>query len=272
VSVWPERRRPPVQALMARAVAWLVEPAAPDGGRSWAPPLAPGPPEPAPPGATRLEPVPPQPASPEPTAPHPDPPRPLVAVLGLAPGAGATTIARAVAARLAAFDPLRAAILHTAHSPWAVPASAPAARLARTLVAAGIGPPRAAGRLCVLDAGEPLAPLAASRPAPVVADLAHGQPADGAIALADHVVLVAPPDVEPALASAVVTSLRANGVSASTVLNRATGDPPPDLGHALAVPESRLAAQLTLACREFRGPVAAVAAELAERSLAEVWR
>jgi hypothetical protein len=35
------------------------------------------------------------------------------------------------------------------------------------------------------------------------------------------------------------------------------------------VPEARLAAQLTAACREPRGPLGAVAAELAERSLAE---
>jgi hypothetical protein len=244
VNAWPERRRPPLGTLLSRAGAWLVEPAAP----------------PTPPRAAQAAP------------PDVDPPRPVVAVLGLAPRAGASTIARAVAASLAAFDPARAAVLHTAHPPRGVPASAAAARLSRSLEAAGCDSPRPAGRLCVVAFEEPLAPLAASRAAPIVADLRHGEPADGAIALSDHVVLVGSAEVEPALAGAVATSLRESGVSASTVLNRVLGDRPPGLDHALVVPESRVAAQLTLACREPRGALAAVATELAERALAEVWR
>ena len=266
MNAWPEHRRPPLQALLARAAAWLVAPPAAAEPSPWDPPGQPG----APARGAR------PPAGGQPGAnlggSALDPPRPLVAVLGLGPRAGASTVARAVAVRLAAFDPGRAAVLHTADPPRGAPATADASRLARALAAGGHDRPRAAGRLCVVAAAEPLARLAAPRPAPVVADLAHGEPADGPVALADHVVVVAGVDAEPALVAAVAVSLRETGVSASTVLNRVSGDPPSDLAHALVVPESRLAAQLTLACREPRGPLAQVAGELAERSLAEVWR
>jgi hypothetical protein len=276
VSAWPERGRAPLGALMTRAASWLIAP--PEAAEPAWPPCA-RPSEPvagpawAPPGSGAADPS----VWPErPTAAHgppdPAPPRPVVAVLGLAPRAGTSTVARAVAARLAAFDPGRAAVLHTSDIPRAGVPTAAAARLARALAAGGSDAPRATGRLCVVPADEPLAPLAASRPAPVVADLAHGRPAEGAVVLADHVVLVAPAGVEPALAGAVETSLRAAGASLSMVLARVTGEPPPELARALVVPESRLAAQLTLGCREPRGVLGAVAAELAERSLAEVWR
>ena len=219
-----------------------------------------------------VHPVPPAVHHPDPSAAFdPDPPRPVVAVLGLAPGAGASTLARAVAASLAAFDPGRAAILHTASPPRAGIASGAATRLARATAAGGCDSARAVGRLCVVGAGEPLAALVAARAAPLVVDVAHGEPTEGAVALCDYVVLVAPAEVEPALVGAVEASLRADGASISTVIGRVAGDPP-DLAHALIVSESRLAAQLTLACREPRGALAGVAVELAERSLAEVWR
>jgi hypothetical protein len=203
------------------------------------------------------------------SAPEPSPP--VVAVVGLAPGAGASTVARAVAARLADEDPCGAAILVTPDPPRTGLATAAASRLARTLADHGTDGPRATGRLCLVDASEPLAPIAAQRSAPLVADIAHGAPTEGAVALAHHVVLVCAPDVEPALTSAVESALRGAGHSVSLVLNRVVGEPPPGLEHALEVPESRLAAQLTLACREPRGALAAVAVELAERSLEEAW-
>jgi hypothetical protein len=87
------------------------------------------------------------------------------------------------------------------------------------------------------------------------------------VALADHVVLVGTPEVEPALATAVEAALREAGHAVSLVLARAIAEPPPRLAHALVVPESRLAAQLTLAGRGPRGALAAPIAELAERSL-----
>ena len=243
MSAWPERRtRAPLHALLARAGEWLV-----------APPADVRPPRPEAPPA------------------DPDPPRPLVAIVGLAPRAGASTIARAVAVRLAALDPRRSAVLHAADRPRAATATPAAARLTRGLAADGCEA-RAVGRLCVVPADHPLPPLAGSRPAPLVIDVPHAHPAEGAVALADHVVLVATPDVEAALARAAEESLRRAGASLSTVIARVAGDPPAGPSHALIVPESRLAAHLTLACREPRGTLGEVATELAERSLAEVWR
>jgi hypothetical protein len=251
----PHQRGSPRPPLLARATAWLLDPpAAVRTADSDARPrlaLAPEPAEPPEPPSSR---------------------RPIVAVLGLAPRAGASTIARALAARLAALDLGGAAVLHTPEPPrTALPAPA-ASRLARAVAAAGLDGVRAAGRLCLLPASEPLAPIAAQRAAPLVADVAHGMPADGAVALSDHVVLVCPADLEPALALAVEAALRGDGHAVTVVLNRVVGEPPGELAHALAVPEARLAAQLTVACRDPRGALGAVAAELAERSVEEAGR
>lgn len=243
--------------MLARAASWLVAPA------DWPDRAGPGSPRAAPwarPSATR----------PAVRPDELDPPRPVLAILGLAPRAGASTIARAVAAVLAGFDPGRAAVLHTADPPRTRLATAAAARMARAVGASCEA--RAAGRLCVVGGGEPLPPLAAMRAAPLVADVGHGEPAEAAVALADHVAVVAPADVEPALLRAVEVSLREGGASISTVLSRMAGEPPPGLEHVLVVPEARVAAQLTLACREPIGALVAIATELAERSLAEVWR
>ena len=263
-AIWTEVTSPPPERLagglfaarLARVAGWLVAPPASRGV---------DPPRPGP----RLHLAPP---APEPQPPEPHPPRPLVAVLGLASRAGASTVARALAARLARLDPAGAAVLFTADPPRAPISAAAAGRLVRLATEAGADGARAAGRLCVVPLAEPVAPLAAPRPAPLVVDLGHGIPAEGAVALADHVVLVCPPDVEPALAVAVEASLRGSGHSVSLVASRVLGDPPAELGCALAIPESRIAAQLTLACREPRGALGAAVAELAERSLAEVRR
>ena len=277
MSAWPERRRPSaVAALVDRAASWLLAPPGTRDAERAPPPRRPrlrlaavpseaDPPEPGPSKPVRSEPGPPKPV-----APPPDPPRPVVVVLGLAPRAGASTVARALAARLARVDPAGAAILFTADPPRAPISATAAARLARAATDAGVESARPAGRLCVLPASEPVAPLSARRPAPVVVDPGHGVPAGGAVALADHVVLVCPPDVEPALAVAVVASLRGAGHCVSLVVTRVLGDPAGDLAGALAIPESRIAAQLTLACREPRGALGTAVAELAERSLAEV--
>jgi hypothetical protein len=281
VSAWPQRSRAaqpsqaaqrtraaPLQALVGRASAFVLRP--PDAPRSPdAFEEARGSPHVPSAGSSRdgprLSVVPALPPAPEPL-------RPLVAVLGLAPRSGASTLARSLAARLAGLDPGGAALLFSADIPRAGLACASAGRLARLVAEAGCEGARAAGRLCVVPAGEPLAPWAAKRVAPVVADVRHGTPSEAAVALADHVVLVAAADVEPALAGAVASSLRAGAHSISLVVSRVLAEPPPELAYALTVPESRLAAQLSLACREPRGALAPVAAELAERSLAEVVR
>jgi hypothetical protein len=247
VRAWLERGGSAgMSAFVARATAWLVEPReGPEAG-------------PAHPG---LRPRPPAPAS--------EPPRPVVVVLGLSPRAGASTVARALAARLARHDPAGVAVLFTDDPPRAPISATAAARLARAAVEAGCDHARAVGRLCVLPAAEPVSPLAARRAAPLVVDPGHGAPAEGVVALADHVVLVSTADVEPALVEAVESSLRGADRAASLVVSRLLGDPPAALEDALAIPESRLAAQLTLAAREPRGALGAVVAELAERSLAE---
>jgi hypothetical protein len=247
MSALPHGSRPgPRSPLVARATAWLLDPPL----RDRPPPLA-------------IAPA---------AVPPLEPPRPLAAVVGLAPRAGTSTIARALAARLAALDPSGAAILLTPDPPRAPVATPAAIRLARALAALGIEHARAAGRLCLVPESEPLAALARKRSAPLVADIGHGTPAEGNTALADQVVLVCPPDVEPALASAVEAALRAGDHAVALVVNRATEEPPEALAHALLVAESRLSAQLTLACREPWGALAGIAAELAARATAEARR
>jgi hypothetical protein len=247
----PPPEAPPVEphrsasSLLARTVAWLLHP----------PPPARAPTAPA-----RLAPVGPLP---------PEPPFPVVAVLGLARRAGASTIARALAARLAAEDPAGVAILHTPDPPRGAPPAASATRLARGLAAAGTHGVRAVGRLAVIRGSEPLAPVVTLRAAPLVADVGHGIPAEGVVALADQVVLVCPPALEPALCLAVETALRADGHSVTPLVNRALSEPGEALAHAVVVPDSRLAAQLTLACRDPRGELGRAIAEVAERSLQE---
>ena len=77
------------------------------------------------------------------------------------------------------------------------------------------------------------------------------------------------------------TSLATAGHRVETVANRvdwrdghARGEPAPcdELGQPLTIGESRLAAQLALACREARGPFAGPVAELAERCLSAARR
>jgi hypothetical protein len=283
MSAWSQQLRAvSLPALIARAAGWLIAPEAGEEAESEARVIRSGiatrpprtieepeaPASPAPRRRGGAEPRPPLALAP-PVVSAPEALPPVVAVIGLAAGAGASTIARAVAARLAAVDPCGAAILVTPDPPRAGLGSAAASRLARTLADRGTAGPRAAGRLCLVHASEPLAPIVAQRSAPVVADIAHGSPTEGAVALADHVVLVCAPDLEPALASAVESALRGAGHAVSLVLNRTVEEPPPGLEHALEVPESRMAAQLTLACREPRGALGDAAAELAARSLEE---
>jgi hypothetical protein len=191
-----------------------------------------------------------------------------VAVRGLATGCGTSTVARALAAVLARDDPGDAAVLVGA-VPHGGPrlAAGAAVRLARSLAEAGCQEARAAGRLCVVGQDEPLSSLVAARRCPVVFDVDHSAPPGDGLGLAEHVVLVASPAVANSLAAAVASSLRGAGHSVDVVLNRFE-DPGPaldELPDAVAVGESRLSAQVALACRGPRGPFAAPIAELAER-------
>jgi hypothetical protein len=103
--------------------------------------------------------------------------------------------------------------------------------------------------------------VAADRGAPLVLDVGHGTPPEVALALADQAVLVASPEVEPALAEVAASTLAERPL---VVLNRAFGGDgwrrPPDV----VIPESRVGAKLALAGRDPIGPLGAAAASLAE--------
>ena len=225
MTAWPEAGRGGlVAAAAARAEAWLLAPAEP--------------------GAA-------------PRAERELPPRAVVAVVGLGPGCGATTIARAIAVELARRDPVGAALASGAAAPAL--ATGAARRLARACGG------RALGRLALVDGDDPaLRRLASERAAPLVLDVGHGVAPEPALALADRAVLVASPDVEPALARIAVGSLARGRCAPLLVLNRA-----PDAGRwreplDAVIAESRLGARLALAGRDPLGSLAAAAAALGD--------
>lgn len=177
------------------------------------------------------------------------PARPIVAVIGLTPGCGATTVARALAAALARRDHSGAAIVvarvEPAGSALAVPA---ASRLAKRLNAS------ARGRLCITHA-DPSPELA--RLAPLVLDVSHG----AAPSLpADLTILVVPGDAEPAL-----TELAARALgNPLTVVTRAA-DPDRWQARAFAhLPHSRSAAWLAAAGWDPRGAFGAAIAQIGD--------
>ena len=193
------------------------------------------------------------------------PPRPVVAVVGLAPRCGASTVARWVAAALAARDPEGAAIVSTVAPRGAGALRTPgAARLARGLGARSLEPVRAAGRLCLVDSEvhSPLS-IAATYLAPLVLDVGHGVPPDAALSVADHVLLVASPEVEPALAEVVAQSIARSAPEPTVVLDRALEDARWDARADVVLPESRLAARRAASGREARGEIGVAVSELA---------
>ena len=209
-------------------------------------------------------------------------PRPLVAVCGVRPGCGATTVARALAAELAGRDPLRSAVVAGSDARGALPLGTPAAaRLAR-LVAERTGvEARPSGRLCLAQDSDPPGLERALRgAASLVLDVALRGMAPAAASLADRVVLVAEPATEPALAEIVADSLARVGPRPIIVLNRAPSDqgaaaaaadrlraPPAAWGNRahVLVPSSLPGARLALGCRGAGGAFGAAIAALAER-------
>lgn len=241
--------------LLARAVGFFVEP---------------GP-------AVLVQPPPPAGA----TAPAAITPRPLVAVCGIRPGCGATTVARALAAELAARDPLRSAVVAGPDARGALPLGTPAAaRLARLVADRAGVEARPSGRLCLArEADPPVLERALRGAASVVLDVGLRGLAPAAASLADHVVLVADPSAEPALAEIVADSLARVGPQPIIVLNRAAPDPAAvsaadklraapvgawrDRAH-VVVPSSVPGARLALGCRGAGGAFGAAIAALAE--------
>ena len=191
----------------------------------------------------------------------------VVAVVGLARGCGTTTIARALGATLAVRDPAGACVVSCAGSSARLHLAAPAAAgLARALGPSVGGGMHTAGRLCLAASDDHTRLARAARDvAPLVLDVGHGSAPAGPASIADHVVLVASPDSEPALAAVVGRSLARPGVVPLTVVNRGRRDNRSHARGALVVPASRLGAQLALSGREPRGGFGAAIEELADR-------
>jgi hypothetical protein len=268
---WPHADAPTVSA--DHRAPLLTDPVLPE------PPPLPEPPSthPEAPPCPERSPLVPDAASPlaDPALLPPDgapPSRPVVAVLALAPRCGTSTVARWLAAALAGRDPDGAAILATSapRGPGALRTPA-AARAARALVARAIEPVRASGRLCLVDASQSPLSIAATYLAPLVIDVGHGEPADAALSVADHVLLVAAPRVEPALAEVVSQRLASDGPPPTVILNRAVEADNWDGRADVVLPESRLAARRAYAGREARGPIGGIVAALAEELEGSLW-
>jgi hypothetical protein len=195
--------------------------------------------------------------------------RAVIAVVGLAPRCGASTVARGLGAELAARDAAGAAIVSTRRAPAAGTLRTPSAgRLARSLSALGLGPVRACGRICLLPAAaEQAAAATARRLAPIVLDVPYGTPPAPSAALADHVVLVRTPSVEPALAEVVATSLESDGREPPLiVVNRARDGDEDDPRTGILLPEAAGSAHLALAGYQATGALGSALAALAARS------
>ena len=205
--------------------------------------------------------------------------RRVVAVTGVRPRVGSTTLARALAAELAARDPLGCAAVAGVVPPHAdrfapaegrpgsrggrLPAGT-AARLARALDPAAALAARPAGRLCLLRTDNPGRMAARARSlAPLVLDLSPEQ-ARALADEADHLVLVAPPDCEPALVRAATDALEGNGGAVHVVINRARDARESGPAAAVTAPDSRLGARLARAGRGTWGSLAATARTLAD--------
>lgn len=195
--------------------------------------------------------------------------RPVVAVAGLVPRCGTTTVARALAAELALRDRESAAIVSTdALAGGGIPLGTPAAgRLGRAVERSLPAQTRAVGRLCLTAVGAEQAQLVdtARDLAPLVLDVTDPGQTAIAASLVDAVVLVGVPAAEPALAAVLADSLSRVGPEPVVVLNRDRGDDPRWTGRcAVSLPEVRMGARLALAGREARGELGRAVARLAD--------
>jgi len=194
--------------------------------------------------------------------------RPVVAVAGLVPRCGTTTVARALAAELALRDDGGAAIVSTeAVAGGGIPLGTPAAgRLGRAVQRSLPSQTRAVGRICLTVADRDDATLvdAARDLAPLVLDVADPARTAVAASLVDAVVLVGGPGSEPSLAAVLAESLHRVGPEPVIVLNRGRdADERWEDRCALRLPDARMGAQLALAGREARGELGRAVAQLA---------
>lgn len=188
--------------------------------------------------------------------------RPVIAVVGLAAGCGATTLARALAATLARRDPCGAAVVtgSLAVAGFSAPGRS-AARLAARLGTESVAT-KTAGRLCLAATDDPAAlARATARLAPVVLDLPRDRPPAAAVTVALLSILVAPADVEPALAELAAGSLDPPPL---IVVTGAARDSAWRERGALLLPWSRIGAGLATAGFEPRGPFGAAVTRIAD--------
>ncbi len=207
-----------------------------------APPLGPWPPPAAPPHAAAL--------------------RPVIAVFGLARRCGGTVVSRALAAELAGRDQAGTAAVASPAAVGGIPLATPAAgRLAGALEDVPGASTTAVGRLCLVEGADAHALADTARYfAPLVIDAGSVEVDGPAAGIADRVVLVAAPGVEPALARVASECVRRVGPEPVVVRNRADrGD---DAG--LRLPDSRMGAQLALGGRQARGELGRAIAALAD--------
>jgi hypothetical protein len=188
--------------------------------------------------------------------------RPVVAVFGIAPGCGATVVARALAAELALRDPGGAAAVACEAPPSAIPlATRAAAGLARALEDVPASFPRAVGRLCLVGGADPLRLAETARHhAPLVIDAGADALGGASAAVADRTVIVTTHAIEPALARVAAECVARVGANPVVVLNRAPHDQP----GLFALPSSPMGARLALGGREARGPLGRAIGELAD--------
>jgi hypothetical protein len=200
----------------------------------------------------------------------------VIAVFGLAGGCGSTMVSRALAAELAARDASgTAAVACESAPPRLSLATKAAARLARALDDLP-GGARALGRLCLLRGADPSS-LADALGAltPLVIDAGSASLGGAPACIADRTLIVTTPAIEPALARVAIECVARVGPEPTLVLNRASqaeerAEAPGATGGAavaetVALPASRLSAQLALAGREARGRLGRAVALLVDR-------
>ena len=232
-----------VATVLARAGSWLIEPVEEEPAQSVAP--------------MRL--------------------RAAVAVFGLGTGCGTTVVASALAAELAARDSTGAAAVsetplggsaegRSSRRGGVIGLGSPAAgRLARTLEDIPRTSVRTAGRLCLVEGADPVSLADTARHhAALVLDAGGAGIGGTPAAVADHIVLVASPRLEPALAPVAAACLARVGPEPAVVLNRARDAERWEGRVHLELPESRVGAQVALAGREPPGELGRAVAELAD--------
>jgi hypothetical protein len=171
-------------------------------------------------------------------------PYPVVAVVSAGPRSGATTVARAVGAELAARAD-GAAVVSCVEAPRRAPAPPlrAAARVATALRGVGDGRIRPVGRLCLVPGAAPAELASAGRYlAPVVLDVPPDGSALRAAAAADRVVVVASAAHEPALLEALARMLAAERQAIRVVTRVVEPAEWQDRADVL-LPESRVAAR-----------------------------